>query len=102
MAAADRSMNTVDVIYRYLLDTRRLIPLTNPRDNYYVTKWRSGSLYVSPKGKLTSLWGVLNKWSNAVARAMPLRKCSKNRKLDGSVPKNRCEKLYIPNFLGDL
>ena len=56
-SAADRNVNTVDVIYRYPLDTRELIPLINPRDNSYVSDWRPGRLYVSPKGKLTGLWG---------------------------------------------
>lgn len=56
-SASNRNVNTVDVIYRYPLDTRELIPLTNPRDNYYVSDWRPGNLYVSPKGKLTGLWG---------------------------------------------
>ncbi len=56
-SASDRNVNTVDVIYRYPLDTRELIPLTNPLDNYYVSDWRPGRLYVSPKGKLTGLWG---------------------------------------------
>ena len=56
-SASDRDVNTIDVIYRYPLDTRELIPLTNPLDNYYVSDWRPGSFYVSPKGKLTGLWG---------------------------------------------
>ena len=56
-SASDRNVNTVDVIYRYPLDTRELIPLTNPLDNYYVSDWRPGRLYVSPKGKLTGIWG---------------------------------------------
>ena len=57
-SASDRNVSNVDVIYRYPLDTRELIPLTDPRDNYYVTDWRPGaSLSVSPKGKLTGLWG---------------------------------------------
>ena len=56
-SASNRNVNTVNVIYRYPLDTRELIPLTNPRDNYYVSDWRPGNLYVSPKGKLTGLWG---------------------------------------------
>ena len=56
-SAADRNVNRVDVIYRYPLDTRELISLTNPRDDYYVSDWRPGNLYVSPKGKLTGLWG---------------------------------------------
>ena len=56
-AASNRNVNRVNVIYRYPLDTRELIPLTNPRDNYYVSDWRPGNLYVSPKGKLTGLWG---------------------------------------------
>ena len=56
-SAADRNVDTVDAIYRYPLDTRKLIPLTNPRDNSYVSDWRPGNLYVSPKGKLTGLWG---------------------------------------------
>ena len=56
-SAANRNVNTVDVIYRYPLDTQELIPLTNPRDDYYVSDWRPGRLYVSPKGKLTGLWG---------------------------------------------
>jgi TolB protein len=60
-SAADRNVNTVDVIYRYPLDTRELIPLTDPRDNYYVSDWRPGNLYVSPKGKLTGLWGRIKK-----------------------------------------
>ena len=56
-SASDRNVSNVDVIYRYPLDTRELIPLTDPRDNYYVTDWRPGdSLSVSPKGKLTGLW----------------------------------------------
>ena len=56
-SAADRNVDTVDTIYRYPLDTRKLIPLTTPRDNSYVSDWRPGNLYVSPKGKLTGLWG---------------------------------------------
>ena len=56
-SAADRNISTVYGIYRYPLDTRELIPLTDPRDNYYVSDWRPGNLYVSPKGKLTGLWG---------------------------------------------
>ncbi len=56
-SAANRNVSTVYVIYRYPLDTQELIPLTNPRDNYYVSDWRPGNLYVSPKGKLTDLWG---------------------------------------------
>ncbi|MYB93516.1 hypothetical protein F4Y43_06600 [Candidatus Poribacteria bacterium] len=56
-SAADRSVNRINVIYRYPLDTRELIPLTDPRDSYYVSDWRPGNLYVSPKGKLTGLWG---------------------------------------------
>lgn len=56
-SAADRNVNRIDVIYRYPLDTRELIPLTDPRDNYYVSDWRPGNLYVSPKGKLIGLWG---------------------------------------------
>ena len=56
-SAADRNVNRVNVIYRYPLDTRELIPLTNPRDSYNVSDWRPGNLYVSPKGKLTGLWG---------------------------------------------
>ena len=56
--ASDRKVSKVNGIYRYRLRTRELIPLTDPRDNYYVTDWRPGeSLYVSPKGKLTGLWG---------------------------------------------
>lgn len=56
-SAADRNVNRINVIYRYPLDTRELIPLTDPRDNYYVSDWRPGNLYVSPKGKITGLWG---------------------------------------------
>lgn len=56
-SAADRNVSRVHVIYRYPLDTRELIPLTDPRDSYYVSDWRPGNLYVSPKGKLTGLWG---------------------------------------------
>ena len=56
-SAADRNVNRIDVIYRYRFDTRKLIPLTDPRDNYYVSDWRPGNLYVSPRGKLTGLWG---------------------------------------------
>ena len=56
-SAADRNVNRIDVIYRYPLDTRELIPLTDPRENYYVSDWRPGNLYVSPKGKFTGLWG---------------------------------------------
>ena len=59
--ASNRNVNDIDVIYRYPLDTRELIPLTNPRDNYYVSDWRPGNLYVSPKGKLTGLWGRIKK-----------------------------------------
>ena len=50
-------VKTLSVIYRYPLDTRELIPLTDPRESCYVSDWRPGNLYVSPKGKLTDLWG---------------------------------------------
>ncbi len=56
-SASDRNVSRVNGIYRYRLRTRELIPLTDPRYTYYVTDWRPGSLYVSPKGKLTGLWG---------------------------------------------
>ena len=60
-SASNRNVSRVNVIYRYPLDTQELIPLTNPRDNYYVSDWRPGNLYVSPKGKLTGLWGRIKK-----------------------------------------
>ena len=60
-SAADRNVSRVYGIYRYHLSTRKLIPLTDPRDNYYVSDWRPGRLYVSPKGKLTDLWGRIKK-----------------------------------------
>lgn len=56
-SAADINVSRVNVMYRYSLDTRELIPLTDPRDSYNVSDWRPGNLYVSPKGKLTGLWG---------------------------------------------
>lgn len=58
-SASNRNVNTVDVLYRFPLASRKLIPLTNPLHNYYVSDWKRGKLYVSPKGQLTTLWARL-------------------------------------------